>query len=274
MLIAQDTFNFVRQLVLRESAIQLEPGKEYLVESRLMPLARQAGDADVNAYVRRLKQAPRQDLSKQIVEALTTNETSFFRDNEPFVALRKTILPEIAAKRSALKRIKLWSAACSSGQEVYSMAITVKDSPDMRGWNADFFATDLSSEMVERTRAGRFNQLEMNRGMPAPALVKYFVRDGVDWVANQELRSLVRVQEMNLNKPFPAIGNFDVIFLRNVLIYFDVPTKRAVLQRIRGCLAPDGFLVLGTAESAQGIDDTWERVPVGRTAVYRAKRNG
>lgn len=274
MPIAQDTFNFVRQLVLRESAIQLEPGKEYLVESRLMPLARQAGDADVNAYVRRLKQAPRQDLSKQIVEALTTNETSFFRDNEPFVALRKTILPEIAAKRSALKRIKLWSAACSSGQEVYSMAITVKDSPDMRGWNADFFATDLSSEMVERTRAGRFNQLEMNRGMPAPALVKYFVRDGVDWVANQELRSLVRVQEMNLNKPFPAIGNFDVIFLRNVLIYFDVPTKRAVLQRIRGCLAPDGFLVLGTAESAQGIDDTWERVPVGRTAVYRAKRNG
>lgn len=274
MPIAQDTFNFVRQLVLRESAIQLEPGKEYLVESRLMPLARQAGDADVNAYVRRLKQAPRQDLSKQIVEALTTNETSFFRDNEPFVALRKTILPEIAAKRSALKRIKLWSAACSSGQEVYSMAITVKDSPDMRGWNADFFATDLSSEMVERTRAGRFNQLEMNRGMPAPALVKCFVRDGVDWVANQELRSLVRVQEMNLNKPFPAIGNFDVIFLRNVLIYFDVPTKRAVLQRIRGCLAPDGFLVLGTAESAQGIDDTWERVPVGRTAVYRAKRNG
>lgn len=154
------------------------------------------------------------------------------------------------------------------------MAITAKESPDLRNFKVEFMATDLSNEMVERTRAGRFNQLEMNRGMPAPHLVKYFKREGVDWVVDAELRKMVTAQIVNLNRPFPPLGKFDVVFLRNVLIYFDIPTKKAVMQRIKQTLTPDGFLILGTAESAQGIDDSWERQPVGRTAVYRPRRIG
>jgi chemotaxis protein methyltransferase CheR len=272
MTIAPDAFGFVCDLVRRESAIVLEPGKEYLVESRLLPLARAQGDRDIDAYVARARRAPHGPVVREIVEALTTNETSWFRDSGPFVALRTTVLPELAAARSATRRLRVWSAACSSGQEPYSIAMSLLQAPQLAGWGVEVLGTDLSLEMVERSRDGRYSQLEMNRGLPASELVRWFERDGAAWRVRRELAAVTSFRELNLVRPFPPLGRFDLIFLRNVLIYFDLATKREVLQRVRQMLAPDGYLYLGASETTMGVDDSWERVPIGRGSVYRMKQ--
>jgi chemotaxis protein methyltransferase CheR len=267
--IAPEAFGFVCDLVRRESAIVLESGKEYLVESRLLPLARAQGDADIDAYVARARRQPSGPIVREIVEALTTNETSWFRDNEPFTALRTTVLPAIVAARSRCRRLRIWSAACSSGQEPYSVAMTLLEAQHLADWSLEVVGTDISLEMVERSREGRYNQLEMNRGLPATHLVRHFERDGAAWRVSRELAALTTFRQVNLVRPLPAVGRFDVIFLRNVLIYFDLPTKRQVLARVREVLAPDGYLYLGATETTMGVDDAWEREPVGRSSVYR-----
>jgi chemotaxis protein methyltransferase CheR len=272
MTIAPDAFGFVCALVRRESAIVLEPGKEYLVESRLLPLARAQGDRDLDAYVDRARRSPHGPVVREIVEALTTNETSWFRDSEPFVGLRSTVLPELVSARVTTRRLRVWSAACSSGQEPYSIAMALAEAPQLAGWVYEVLGTDLSLEMVERSRDGRYNQLEMNRGLPATSLVRWFERDGTAWRVCRELAALTTFRQLNLVRPLPAIGRFDVVFLRNVLIYFDLPTKREVLQRVRTVLAPDGYLYLGASETTMGVDDSWERVPIGRSSVYRMKQ--
>ena len=273
MTIAPDAFGFVCDLVRRESAIVLEPGKEYLVESRLLPLARAQGDRDIDAYVARARRSPQGPVVREIVEALTTNETSWFRDSEPFTGLRTTLLPELAEARRTTRRLRVWSAACSSGQEPYSIAMTLAEAPQLTGWNLEVLGTDLSLEMVERSRDGSYSQLEMNRGLPAAELVRWFERDGAAWRVKRELAAMTTYRQLNLVRPFPPLGTFDLIFVRNVLIYFDLPTKRDVLQRIRKLLAPDGYLYLGSSETTMGVDDTWERVPVGRSSVYRMKQD-
>jgi chemotaxis protein methyltransferase CheR len=273
MTIAPEAFSFVCDLVRRESAIVLEAGKEYLVESRLLPLARAQGDRDIDSYVERARRSPHGPVVREIVEALTTNETSWFRDSEPFVGLRGTVLPELAAARAGTRRLRVWSAACSSGQEPYSIAMALAEAPQMPGWSFEVLGTDLSLEMVERARDGRYSQLEMNRGLPAPQLVRWFERDGAAWRVNRELAAMVSFRELNLVRPLPALGRFDLIFLRNVLIYFDLATKRDVLQRFRSVLAPDGYLYLGASETTMGVDDSWERVPVGRSSIYRMKQD-
>jgi chemotaxis protein methyltransferase CheR len=264
-------FAWVRDLVHRESAIVLAPGKEYLVEARLLPLARAAGARDVSDYVDGLQRTsdPRQRML--VVEALTTNETSWFRDSEPFTAMSSVILPQLMAGRGRERRVRLWSAACSSGQEAYSLAILAAEELRPRGWSMDIVGTDISSEMVERARRGRYSQLEMNRGMPAATLVKYFTRQGTEWEVSPELKKGVEFRTGNLAAPFPPMLPFDVVFLRNVLIYFDTPTKQAILQRVRSVLRPDGYLVLGGAETTLGIDEGWERVTIGRTSVHRPR---
>ncbi|GAB3598481.1 chemotaxis protein CheR [Angustibacter peucedani] len=270
MTIAPEAFGFVCDLVRRESAIVLAPGKEYLVESRLLPLARAQGDADIDAYVARARRQPTGPIVREIVEALTTNETSWFRDNEPFQGLRGTVLPRLVADRATSRRLRVWSAACSSGQEPYSLAMVLAETPALAGWHLEVLGTDLSLEMVERSREGRYNQLEMNRGLPATHLVRWFERDGTAWRVTRELGALTTFRQLNLVRPFPHLGGrFDVVFLRNVLIYFDLPTKREVLARVREVLAPDGVLFLGATETTMGVDDAWERVAVGRSSVYR-----
>ncbi len=267
MSLAPDTFTFVADLVRQRSAIQLEHGKEYLVESRLLPLAREAQAPTVDAYVRGLRGVPRQREYERVVEALTTNETSWFRDVTPFRALTDHVVPEVLAARPGTSALRVWSAACSTGQEAYSIGMALLDSaPDLR---VQITATDLSEEVLARGRAGRYTQLEVNRGLPAPMLVKHFTRVGTDWEISQRLRSSVTFAKHNLLHAPPLGGPFDVVFLRNVLIYFDLATKRDVLRRAQSVVRPGGFLFLGAAETTIGIDDGWERIPVGRSSVYR-----
>jgi chemotaxis protein methyltransferase CheR len=265
-------FDFVRALVRDASAIQIEPGKEYLVESRLLPLARATGQGSVPELVHELRRNPAGPLREQVVEAMTTNETSFFRDTHPFRALATAVLPELMKARRAERAITIWSAACSSGQEAYSIAMVLADTLAADpGWRTRIVATDLSQEMLVRTRRGRYTQLEVNRGLPAPQLVKHFRRAGTEWEAAPGLRAMVETRVLNLAAPWPPLPPMDVVFLRNVLIYFDIETKRRILARVRDVLRPDGWLFLGGAETTLNLDDAFERVQIERAMAYRLR---
>ena len=269
MTLTTTSFDWVRQLVHRESAIVLAPGKEYLVEARLLPIARSMGLPDVGQLVDSVRSRPSPENTRKIVEALTTNETSWFRDGDPFTALTSTVLPSLLGARGPADRLQIWSAACSSGQEPYTIAMLLEDAMPNAASRVSITATDLSREMVERTRAGKFSQLEVNRGLPAPMLVRHFTRAGSEWQVSPGLRRMVTASECNLAAPLPRMGPFDVVYLRNVLIYFDLPTKQAILRRVRALMRPDGWLFLGAAETTLGVDDSWERVVIGRSSAYR-----
>jgi chemotaxis protein methyltransferase CheR len=269
MTLTATSFDWVRQLVHRESAIVLAPGKEYLVEARLLPIARSMGLPDVGQLVDSVRTRPSPESTRRIVEALTTNETSWFRDGDPFTALTSTVLPSLLAARGPAERLQIWSAACSSGQEPYTIAMLLEDALPNAASRVAITATDLSREMVERTRAGKFSQLEVNRGLPAAMLVRHFDRAGTEWQVSPSLRRMVTASECNLAAPLPRMGPFDVVYLRNVLIYFDLPTKQAILRRVRALMRPDGWLFLGAAETTLGVDDSWERVVIGRSSAYR-----
>lgn len=265
-------FSYVADLVRRDSAIVLEPGKEYLVESRLMPVARDAGLDSITALVHQLRRGPSPALREQVVEAMTTNETSFFRDVHPFTALADTVLPEIAEARRSHRRLDVWCAAASSGQEPYSVAMLLDELlGSTPGWQPRILATDLATSMLERTRTGIYSQLEVNRGLPVQRLLRHFEREGHQWRAKENLRSMIRTQVINLDAAWPAMPTMDVVLLRNVLIYFDVPTKKRILARVRDVLRPDGYLFLGGAETTLGLDDSYERVQVGRAPAYRLR---
>jgi chemotaxis protein methyltransferase CheR len=267
--LAPPDFDYIAQLVHRRSAIVLEPGKEYLAESRLESLARDHGLATVGELVARMRSGSL-DAGDAVVDAMTTNETSFFRDAHPFNALRDTVLPELIEARRVARSITIWCGATSSGQEPYSVAMLIREHfPELRDWQVRIIATDISPSMLERTRAGRYSQLEVNRGLPAPMLVKYFTRDGMHWVVAEDLRRMVSAQYMNLNERWPVMPPFDLVLLRNVLIYFDVPTKQAILGKVRQQLRPDGLLLLGGAETTMNLDANFERVPHGRSTWYR-----
>ena len=266
MTITAESFNYVADLVRQRSGIVLETGKEYLVEGRLLPLARAAAADDVDAYLRALRVAPHPARLESVVDALTTNETSWFRDAQPFQALVDHVVPEVRAGHGA-GPLRVWSAACSSGQEPYSIAMALADV--VPAGRLEILATDLSAEMIDRARAARYSQLEVNRGLPITMLVRYFQRAGADWEVVPELRKQVTFKRHNLLELPPAGGPFDIVFMRNVLIYFDLATKQEVLRRVQRVVRPGGYLLLGAAETTLGIDDTWVRVPVGRGAVYR-----
>jgi chemotaxis protein methyltransferase CheR len=270
MTLTAQEFAYISGLVRRDAAIVLESGKEYLVEARLLPLARQSGVPTVSEFVARAQQRPEADVHRRIVDALTTNETSFFRDGEPFSAVTHMVLPDLLTRRAATRNLKVWSAACSSGQEPYTLAMVLQDALPA-GWSFDIVGTDISTEMLTRAEAGTFSQLEINRGLPAQLLVRHFERDGAHWRVSSNLRRSVSFRRMNLAAPFPPLGPFDIVFIRNVLIYFDVDTKRSVLQRVSNTMRPDGWLFLGSAETTIGIDDRFERVVAGRTSVYRLR---
>ena len=207
-------------------------------------------------------------LRKQIIEALTINETSWFRDREPFAALTNVIIPTLL-QNELHRPIRIWSAASSSGQEPYSIAMQLdKALPPEQEY--EILASDISVEMVERTRRATYNQLEINRGLPVGDLVEYFERIGSDWHVVDRIKRRVTAEQINLAHPLPLMQPFDVVFLRNVLIYFAPETTRQVLARIMKVLRPGGWLQLGAAETTVGIESNFERVPVGRTAIYRA----
>ncbi len=262
---------FVKELVFKRSAITLEGDKAYLVEARLTPLARAAGLPSVNAFVDQLRSQPAHPMLQKVVEAMTTNETTFFRDVHPFDALRTEILPTLRTARASSRALSIWSAASSTGQEAYSLALLLADSfPDIAAtWRVRILGTDLSTPTVARATEGRYEQLEVNRGLPATMLVKYFEREGTQWRVKPALRAMTEFRMQNLADPWPAMPQFDIIFLRNVLIYFNVETKRAIFGQIKRVLAPDGYLFLGGAETTLRVDDDFERIPCGKSAFYR-----
>jgi chemotaxis protein methyltransferase CheR len=270
MTLSAGDFTFVSNLVRREAAIVLGPGKEYLVEARLLPVARQAGVGSVTEFLSRVQQRTDSVAVRAIVDALTTNETSWFRDREPFTALTETVLPQLVQARAATRRLRVWSAACSSGQEPYSLAITLQQFLPA-GWTYEILGTDISAEMIARAEAGAFSQVEVNRGLPANLLVHYFERAGTHWRISPTLRRNVTFQRMNLATPLPSLAPFDLVFLRNILIYFDVETKRSVLRNVGKLMRPDGWLFLGAAETTIGVDDSYDRVAAGRTSAYRLR---
>jgi chemotaxis protein methyltransferase CheR len=264
---------FLRELVQRRSAIVLDESKDYLIETRLEKLARDLNYASIAALVADVRRDAG-TATRHLIEALTTHETLFFRDVRPFEALKREILPPLIAARAATKQLTIWSAACSTGQEIFSVAMILKENfPDVLTWPVKLYATDISGQVIERAMQGRFQQLEVNRGLPAAMLVKYFERDGVDWKVKDDIRKMVRFEQLNLLHAWPFDLRPDIVLLRNVLIYFNVQTKKELLTRVRQTLRPDGALVLGSAETTLGIDDGWERAPGSVTPWYRALRS-
>jgi len=267
-------FEFVSSLVLKRSAIVLEVEKKYLVESRLLPLAHKEGYSSISELVGKLRVGSPNGLHEKVVEAMTTNETSFFRDVIPFDALKKVVLPETFQKRTTERRLNIWCGASSTGQEPYTIALILREYfPNYSDWKIGITATDLSTEVLSRARAGRYSQLEVNRGLPAPLLVKYFQRLGTEWQLKEEVRRLVEFRQLNLIDAAWGILPADIVFLRNVLIYFDVPTKKAILKKVRQILRPDGYLFLGGAETTMNLDDAFERVPLERSGCYRLRKS-
>jgi chemotaxis protein methyltransferase CheR len=272
MPVSESAASFVRDMVRRRAAIALDPSKDYLIECRLEPLAKAHGLRGIDELVARAS-AGEQALHVAIVEALATHETSFFRDKHPFDALERELLPRLAEARARSRNLTVWSAACSSGQEVYSIAMLLLERfPTLAGWPTRLIATDLSEQVLAKARAARFSQLEVNRGLPASHLVKYFTREGMQWVLTEPVRKLVEFRQLNLIEPIPPTLRPDIVFLRNVLIYFEPPIKRAILDGVRQVLAPDGALFLGTAETPVNVCNGWEPVTVGQATYYRVRR--
>ena len=272
MTITGTDFDFISRMVRDRSAIVLEHGKEYLIEARLLPLARDRGTATVAGLVDELRRAPNGPLRDLIVEAMTTNETSFFRDAHPFGALSDHILPDLVRARSSERSLNIWSAACSSGQEPYSIAMLLQDiiGADPT-WRIRLLATDISQAMLLRTRDGIYSQFEVNRGLPANLLVRHFRKVGLQWQIDLPLRRMVETRMLNLDHPFPAMPPMDIVFMRNVLIYFDTATKQQILAKVRRIMRPDGYLFLGGAETTLNLDDSFDRVQIGHAPVYRLR---
>ena len=250
-------YEYLRKLLKDRSGLVLSADKQYLVESRLTPLARKTGLATLTELVAKLR-ANDERLTVDVVEAMTTNESFFYRDKVPFDHFRDAIMPSLLAARARERRIRIWCAAASTGQEPYSLAMCLKEMKDkINGWRVDLIGTDLSNEVLEKAKAGLYSQFEVQRGLPIQMLVKYFTQNGDTWQISPEIRAMVQYKPLNLLADFAHLGNFDVVFCRNVLIYFDQETKIGVLNRIARMLEPDGFLVLGAAETVVGLTEAF-----------------
>jgi chemotaxis protein methyltransferase CheR len=255
-------YDYFRKLLKERSGLVLSADKQYLVESRLLPLARKAGLAGLSELVESLKRPNAEPLVVEVVEAMMTNESFFFRDKIPFDHFRNTIMPGLMATRAAQKRIRIWCAAASTGQEPYSLAMCLKElGQAVAGWRVDILATDLSTEVLEKAKAGVYSQFEVQRGLPIQLLVKYFTQVGECWQIASDIRAMVQFKPFNLLNEFGQLGMFDLIFCRNVLIYFDQETKVGILERMARSLDRDGYLVLGAAETVVGLTNSFKPLP-------------
>ncbi|MDN5000840.1 CheR family methyltransferase [Bradyrhizobium sp. GCM10027634] len=261
-------YEYLRKLLKERSGLDLSADKQYLIESRLLPLARKAGLSGIPELVQKL-QGGSSALITSVVEAMTTNETFFFRDRVPFDHFRDTIMPEVLKARAAKRSVRIWCAAGSTGQEPYSLAMTLKEmSAALTGWRVEIIATDLSQEVLEKAKSGVYSQFEVQRGLPIQMLMKYFKQTGETWQVVPELRAMVQHRQLNLLQDFSHLGTFDVIFCRNVLIYFDQETKINIFNRLARQIEPDGFLVLGAAETVVGLTDTFRPI-ADRRGLYK-----
>ncbi|PIQ98182.1 MAG: chemotaxis protein CheR [Nitrospinae bacterium CG11_big_fil_rev_8_21_14_0_20_56_8] len=273
MPISPSDFDYISQVVRKDSAIVLEKGKEYLVESRIMPLIHTEGWGSIEQLVHKMKTETARDLRDRVVEAMTTNETSFFRDIHPFELLKSTLIPEMIQKRQATRELNIWCGASSSGQEPFSLAMLIRENfPQLLNWKMFFMASDISRNMQKRCQAGFYSQLEINRGLPAPLLVKYFARTGMEWQIKEDVRKMIDFRLLNLCEKWPYMPSVDIIMMRNVLIYFDIETKKSILKKIRDILKPDGYLFLGAAETTLNLDDKFERMNFKQSGCYRLRQ--
>jgi chemotaxis protein methyltransferase CheR len=255
-------YEYFRKFLRERSGLVLSADKHYLLESRLLPVARRAGLASLAELVHRLRGIDCEALAAEVVEAMTTNESFFFRDKIPFEHFRDTIIPRLIAARNHRRRIRIWCAAASTGQEPYSLAMSIKEMGDrLSGWQIEIIATDISSEALRRARSGIYSQFEVQRGLPIMLLLKYFKQIGENWQIGPDIRAMVQFRVLNLISDFSRLGMFDLVFCRNVLIYFDQPTKISVLDRLAQNLDRDGYLVLGAAETVVGLTDSLKPVP-------------
>ncbi len=269
--LAQADFDFVRTLVKQHSSISLDDSKGYLISSRLLPVARGEGFESVAKLIAHLRSRAHTRVHTQVLEAVATTETSFFRDFHPYEILRDQVIPDLLRKRRETTRmLNIWCGACSSGQEPYSVAMVLRQViPDIDTWTIQVLASDFSGAMIERAREGVFKQLEVNRGLPAHLLVRYFDQHGASWWIKEEVKRMVTFFQLNLDREWTCIPQVDLLFLRNVLIYFDVETRRRILRKVRRHLRPDGFLIMGGAETTLSLDDSFKRVQFGRAAFYQ-----
>lgn len=275
MTITPQDFDYVRTFVFDQAGIVLENGKQYLVESRLLPIAKARGYDSLARLVNTLK-GPDAALRRQVIEAMTTNETTFFRDIAPFEALKKHVVPQLMDARRTTRELRFWYGASSTGQEPYSVVMMLLETfPELTNWRVTHYATDINIEVIERARAGKYNQVEINRGLPATYLVKYFDKVGTEWQLKPIVRDRVTFEQLNLVKAWPLLPTFDVIMLRNVMIYFDVEAKRQILTKLNRQLHDDGYLFLGGAETTMGIVDSFRRMQLDQAGCYcKAEASG
>jgi len=258
-------YEYLRKLLKERSGLMLSADKQYLVESRLLPVAHRAGMADLTELVAKLKSAREQPLVTEVAEAMTTNESFFFRDKLPFEHFRNVIMPVLLAARPPRRPIRIWCAAAATGQEPYSLAMSLKEMGDkVTGREIEIVATEFSTQVLEKAKTGLFSQFEVQRGLPIRLLIKYFAQLGDTWQINPDVRAMVQFRAFNLLHDFAPLGRFDLVFCRNVLIYFDHETKTQVLDRVARITEPDGYLVLGAAETVVGLTESFRPLPEHR----------
>ncbi|MCG8556477.1 MAG: protein-glutamate O-methyltransferase CheR [Proteobacteria bacterium] len=270
MSLGQDELSYIQKLVRDCSGIAIETGKEYLIESRLARLWRREGHRSIKEFVAHLKTKSFSSLHSEVALALATHETAFFRDASAFEALRERILPEMLERRAPARSLNLWSSACSSGQEPYSVALALCEAvPDLANWSVRLLASDMSPALVSRAVAGVYRKAEVERGLPAHLRDKYFERNGDDWQAVEYVRRMIEFRTINLVETWPMLPRMDIVLMRHVLIYFDVPTKRKIFGKLRRILRPDGFVFLGAGETTIGVDDALEPIDTSTACCYR-----
>lgn len=251
-----EDFELFSSHVKTRSGLVLTPDKAYLLESRLMPVARKLGLKDLEELAKTIREKRDEKILEAVTEAMTTNETFFFRDQKPFDQFKNIVIPHLLKVRAAKKHVRIWSAASSTGQEAYSLAmILTEEAAKFAGWKFDIIGTDLSVEVVEKAKQGVYTQFEVQRGLPIQLLMKYFTQDGDKWKISQKIKDMVQYKTMNLLTEWVGLGQFDIVFIRNVLIYFDAPTKTKILERVSQLMPPDGVMFMGGAETVLGISD-------------------
>ena len=263
-------YKFLQEHVYSHAGIVLEGDKHYLFESRLAPIVRELGLESIDDLCVLIQSSRQPEVSHQVVEAMTTNETYFFRDPSHYDAIRTVLLPRLIEDRGDTKKLRFWSAAASTGQEAYSLAMLLLEA-GLSNWNIQILGTDFSSQVVERARSAQYQQIEVNRGLPATLLIKHFRRSGTVWHLSDRVRSMVSFETIDLRSSMRALGPFDLVFCRNVMIYFDAITKMSILKELHGTLFRGGWLLLGGAETAIGVGDYFERLTVGNATVYIAR---
>lgn len=265
-----NNYKFLQEHVYSNAGIVLEGDKHYLFESRLASIVRELGLESINDLCALIQSSCQTEASRRVVEAMTTNETYFFRDPSQYDAIRTILLPRLIKERADTRKMRFWSAASSTGQEAYSLAMLLIEAA-LGDWNIHILGTDFSSQVLERARSGKYQQIEVNRGLPATLLIKHFRRSGTDWNLSDQVRRMVTFEIIDLRSSMRALGPFDLVFCRNVMIYFDAETKKKILKELHGTLFKGGWLLLGGAETAFGMGEYFEKLTVGNATVYVAR---